>query len=140
MGQQQEEALAELKRYLTTPLVLSKLTTGEVLQLYLVVSSHVVSAVLVREAESQQLSVYYVNKSLLDAETRYTCLEKLVLALVVASRKLRHYFETHPIVVNTNYPIKAVLRKPELSGRLAKLSISLSSFDIRYSPKTAIEF
>ncbi|XP_010677749.1 uncharacterized protein LOC104893351 [Beta vulgaris subsp. vulgaris] len=57
----------------------------------------------------------------------------------MASRKLRHYFESHPIHVMTNYPIKAVLRKPECSGRMAKWAISLSAHDIKYLPRTAIK-
>uniref|UniRef100_A0A803LSR7 Reverse transcriptase RNase H-like domain-containing protein n=2 Tax=Chenopodium quinoa TaxID=63459 RepID=A0A803LSR7_CHEQI len=99
-----------------TPPLLSKTADGKSLQLYLAVSTQAVSAVLAREAESQQLPVYYISKTLLSVETRYSSLEKLVLALVVASRKIRHYFETHPIVVKTNYSVKVVLRRPELTG------------------------
>ena len=139
MGQQQEEALKELKRYLAATPVLSKPEATEKLQLYLAVGDHAVSAVLTRKAKDRQLPIYYVNKSLLDAEKRYTCMEKLILALVVASRKLRHYFEVHAIEVMTNYPIKMVLRKPELSGRMATWSISLSNFDITFRPRTAIK-
>ena len=135
-----EAALQDLKTYLAQPPLLSKPTAGETLQLYLAVSSKAVSAVLSREAENQQLPVYYVSKSLLDAETRYTSLEKLVLALYMASRKLRHYFESHLIHVMTNYPIKAVLRKPKCSGRMAKWVISLSAHDIKYMPRTAMKF
>ena len=60
---------------------------------------HAVSAVLVREEGNKQLHVYYVRKSLLDAETRYSHLEKLALAFVIAARKLRPYFKAHQIVV-----------------------------------------
>ena len=67
-----EQALQDLKRYLTSPLLLSKPKDGEQLYIYLAVSEGTVSAVLVRE-ESKQLPDYYVSKSLLDAETRYTC-------------------------------------------------------------------
>lgn len=101
-------------------------------------SEIVVSAVLLREDDGKQLPAYYVSKSLLDAETRYTYLEKLVLALVMSSMKLRPYFESHPIIVKTNYPIKGVLCKPKLTGRMAKWSIQLSAYDIQYEPRTAI--
>ncbi|XP_021764713.1 uncharacterized protein LOC110729291 [Chenopodium quinoa] len=73
------------------------------------------------------------------ALNRYSSLEKLALALIVASRKLRHYFETHPIVVKTNYLVKAVLRRPELTGRMSKWAIELSGFGITYEPRTAIK-
>ena len=56
--------------------------------LYLVVSEHAVSAVLVLEEGTKQLPIYYVSKSLLDAETRYSHLEKLALVLKIAARKL----------------------------------------------------
>ena len=88
----------------STPLLM-KPEDGEPLSLYLAVSGNVVSAVLVKDHEGQQYHVYYVSKSLLDAETRYSQLEKFILALIMASTKLRHYFETHRVHVKTNYPI-----------------------------------
>ncbi|KAL5574300.1 hypothetical protein UlMin_023897 [Ulmus minor] len=115
-----EQALQDLKRYLTSPPLLSKPKDGEQLYIYLAVSEGAVSAVLVREEEGKQFPVYYVSKSLLDAETRYTQLEKLALALVTVARKLRPYFQCHPITVLTTYPLKSILHKPELSGRLTK--------------------
>ena len=75
---------------------------------------------LVREEEGKQLPVYYVRKSLLNAETHYTQLEKLALALVTATRKLRPYFQCHPITGLTTYPLKSILHKPELSNKLTK--------------------
>ena len=80
-----EEALQEMKSYLTSALLLSKPQDGEMLFLYLAVSEHSVSAVLVREDEGKQSPIYYVSKSLLDAESRYSQLEKLALALVTAA-------------------------------------------------------
>ncbi|KAD5803282.1 hypothetical protein E3N88_14642 [Mikania micrantha] len=112
---------------------------GEPLSLYLAVSRTTVSAVLVKDHQGSQHPVYYVSKSLVDAETRYSHLEKLILALVMASTKLRHYFETHRIHIKTNYPVKSVLRKPELSGRMAKWSVKLSTYDLIYEPRTAIK-
>lgn len=106
---QHDKAFNDLKCYLSSPPSLSKPDPQETLYVYLAVSGLAVSAVLVREKDSVQSPVYYVSKTLLDAETRYTPLEKLVLALVVASQKLRPYFESHPIIVKTNYPVKAVM-------------------------------
>ncbi|KAJ9542393.1 hypothetical protein OSB04_028899 [Centaurea solstitialis] len=134
-----EKALQELKQYMASPPLLTKPLEGESLQLYLAVSKNAVSAVLVREDDQQQHPIYYVSKSFLNAETRYTSMEKLLLGLVTAPTKLRHYFESHHIIVVTNYPLKTVLRKPELTGRLAKWSIYLSGFDLSYKPKTAIK-
>ena len=66
-------------------------------------------------------------------------MEKLILALVTAARKLRPNFPAHTIEVLTEYPMKQVLHKPETSGRLMKWAIELSEFDIRYRPKTTIK-
>ena len=60
---------------------------GEDLFMYLSVSEHVVSAVLLRDRE-----VCYISKTLVDVKMRYLPLEKLVLALVHATRKLPQYF------------------------------------------------
>lgn len=90
---------------MTHPPLLSKPKPNEKLQLYLSVLETAVSAMLVREDDGKQLSVYYVSKSLLDAEMGYAYLEKLVLPLVMSFMKLRPYFESHPIIVRTNYPI-----------------------------------
>ena len=66
-------------------------------------------------------------------------MEKLILALVTAARKLRPYFQAHTIEVPTEYLMKQVLHKPETSGRLMKWALELSEFDIRYKPKRAIK-
>ena len=67
-------------------------------------SEHALSAVLLRDQGVQQL-VYYVSKTLIDVETRYLPLEKLVLALVHTTRKLPHYFQAHTVYMLTEYPL-----------------------------------
>ena len=69
---------------------------SEDLFMYLLVFEHAESAVLLRDQSVQQ-PIYYVSKTLVDVETRYLPLEKLVLALVHATRKLPHYFQAHTI-------------------------------------------
>ncbi|KAK4836985.1 hypothetical protein QYF36_001900 [Acer negundo] len=83
-----KKALQDLKHYLTTPPLLSKPKDDEILLVYLAVSDTAVSAVLIKEEGNIQHLVYYVSKALLDTETRYSRLEKLALALVVAAQKL----------------------------------------------------
>ncbi|KAM6594123.1 hypothetical protein CsatA_001826 [Cannabis sativa] len=113
--------------------------SGEVLSIYLAVSEYAISSVLIREDQGRQYPVYYVNKRLLDAETRYPQMEKLAFALVISSRKLRPYFQAHSIEVLTNYPLRQVLAKPKTSGRLLKWTMELSQFDIKYKLRTAIK-
>ena len=66
-------------------------------------------------------------------------MEKLILALVNTSRKLRPYFQAHTIEVPTEYPMKQILHKPETTRKLIKWAIELSEFDIIYKPRTAIK-
>ncbi|XP_028071749.1 uncharacterized protein LOC114274078 [Camellia sinensis] len=94
-GSQCSEALEDLKKYLFSPPLLSTLVANEELFLYLAVSDHAVSAVLAREDGKEQKPVYYVSKTLLDAETRYLPLEKLAYALLIASRKLVTIFKAY---------------------------------------------
>ena len=84
-------AFRDLKDYLMQAPVLTAPEPGEDLFMYLSVSEHAVSAVLLRDHGVQQ-PMYYINKTLVDGETRYLPLEKLVLALVHATRKLPQYF------------------------------------------------
>ncbi|KAL5580895.1 hypothetical protein UlMin_013337 [Ulmus minor] len=87
-----EQSFQELKIYLGRVPLLSRPIQGEVLSLYLAVSEAAVSAALVRGKEGRELPVFYVSKALIDPETRYLDTEKIMLALVVAARKLRPYF------------------------------------------------
>ena len=84
--------------------MLTALELGEDLFMYLSVSKHAMSVVLLRDRGVQQL-VYYISKTQVDVETRYLPLDKLVLALVHTTRKLPHYFQAHTVYVLTKYPL-----------------------------------
>lgn len=122
-----DRALQQLKEYLSLPPLLSTLKEGEILYLYLAISNHAVSLVLIREKDGQQKPIYYTSKILLAAETRYLPLVKLALALVSASQKLSHYFQTYAIVVITEHPLKALFRKADFSRRISKWVVELGS-------------
>ena len=94
-------AFEELKQYLSCPSVLSRSEKEEILYAYLAITDYAVSLVLVRNESGVQRPVYYVSKSLHEAETRYLPLEMAVLAIVHATRKLPHYFQVHTVVVLT---------------------------------------
>ena len=89
---------------------------------------------MVKEEEKVQRSVFYISRILKDAETRYSALEKLALALITTSRRLKPYFEAHPIHVLTDQPLKKVLQRPKISGRLMAWAVELGAFDISYVP------
>ena len=134
-----EEAFSALKTYLSSPPILVSPFEGELLTLYLAVSDFLTNAVLVRDKDRVQHPVYYCSRALRGVEERYPRMEKLILALVTTSRKLRPYFQAHTIEIPIEYPMKQVLHKPKTSGRLMKWAIELSEFDIRYKTKTAIK-
>ena len=111
----------------------------ESIYLYLAVSETEVNAALIKEEGRKQLPVYYVNQAFQWAEFMYPRIEKIVFALIVASRKLRQYFQANPIHVMTDQPIKKSMTQPEAAGRMIQWVIELSQFDIEYHPKTAIK-
>jgi hypothetical protein len=134
-----EQAFQQLKQYLGSPPLLSKPEEGEPLFLYLAVSCSAVSSALIREVGGIQLPVYYVSKVMVPAETRYSPLEQLALSLVTSARRLRPYFQAHPMIVVTNSPLRQVLQKPEVSGRITKWAIELGEFDIQFRLRTTIK-
>ena len=105
-----EIAFQELKHYLSNPPLLSPSKQGESLYLYLAVSETAVSAALINEEDKKQLPVYYVSQAFQGAEFSYPRIEKIVFALIVASRKLRQYFQANPILVMTDQPIKKSIK------------------------------
>ena len=117
-----EKAFAELKQYLTTPPVLVKPENGETLYLYIAVSGSAVSGVLVKDDRGGQKPIFYISKSLVEAETRYPTMEKAAFAVVTSARKLRPYFQSHTIAVLTDQPLRTALHSPNQSGRMAKSS------------------
>ena len=134
-----EVAFQELKCYLSNPPLLSPFKQGEDLYLYLAVSTTAVSATLIREEDKKQLPIYYVSQAFQGAEAKYPRIEKIAFALIVASCKLRPYFQVNPILVMMNQPIKNSMNKPEAVGRMVQWVIELSQFDIEYHPRIAIK-
>ncbi|XP_017428620.2 uncharacterized protein LOC108336662 [Vigna angularis] len=107
---------------------------GHALQLFLAVSEDTISSVLVQEQPEFKL-VYFVSRTLQPAETGYKRVEKIALALVMAVRRLRPYFQSHQVVVRTDHPIAKILRKPDLAGRIVGWSMELSEFGLQFEPR-----
>ena len=111
----------------------------EVLFAYIAVAQYAVSLVLRRVDNSIQRPVYYVSKSLHEAEVRYLPLEKVILAVVLDTCKLPHYFQAHIVVVLSQLLLKTILRSADYTGRIGKWGTILGAFDIKYMSRTSIK-
>ena len=80
-----------------------------------------------------------MSKSLHEAEVRYLPLEKAILAVVLVTRKLPHYFQAHTVVVLIQLPLKIILRSADYTGKVAKWGTILGAFDIKYMPRMSIK-
>ena len=102
-------AFQRLKEYLSHPPIMSSPEMDEILFAYITVTPHAMSLVLIRVDSGIQQPVYYVCKSLHEAEVRYLPLEKAILVVVHSTRKLPHYFQAHTVVILTQLPLRAIL-------------------------------
>nr|XP_025684548.1 uncharacterized protein LOC112785303 [Arachis hypogaea] len=134
-----EQAFTTLKDTLSKPSILQTPLQGEPLFLYLSVTNWAISSALVAEREKKQFPIYFTSKTLQNVELRYLSIEKLALALIFSARRLRSYFQSHEIHVRTDQPLRQVLQKPDLAGRLVKWSVELSEFDITYEGRASIK-
>ena len=132
-------AFQQLKEYLSHPPIMSSPEMDEVLFAYITVAPSAVSLVLIRVDSGIQWLVYYVSKSLHEAEVCYLPLKKAILAVVHGTRKLLHYFQAHTVVVLTQFPLRAILRSADYTGKIAKWGTVLGVFDIKYMPRTSVK-
>ena len=137
--QECKEAFQQVKKFLATLPILTKPEPGEDLLLYLSISNWAISLVLVKNERCEQRPIYFTSKVLQGVETRYQKIEKVALAVVTIARRLRPYFQGHQIIVKTDQPIKQILSKPNLVGRMIAWSIELSEYDIIYQVRGLIK-
>ena len=113
-----EESFTELKEYLASPPVLGKPAPRILIRLYFVIIDRTIRSILLQEQDKVQRPVYFVSKVLQGPETQYQDIEKATLPVVFATRRLRHYFQSFIVIVMTDLPIRKVLQKPYIVGRM----------------------
>lgn len=119
--------------------IISQPLENDDLFLYLEVTDLVVSSILVSEDEGIQWLVFYSSRTLNDEETRFLKLEKQVLALVNASRKLKSFFQTYQVTILIKQSPRHIPHKLELFGCLVKWAIKLGEFGLQYKPSLTIK-
>ncbi|GJQ95793.1 reverse transcriptase domain-containing protein [Tanacetum coccineum] len=134
-----KEAFKQMKQLIAELPMLTALMEKEELIVYLAAAKETISAVLMTEREAKQMPIYFVSRALRGPEINYTSMEKLVMALEHASKRLKRYFQAHPIKVIIDQPIQQVLSRPKVAGRLQKWSIKLGEYTIHYRPRVSVK-
>jgi ribonuclease HI len=138
-----DQALPQLKDFLSKPLVLMVRRKGEQLLLFLAATTHVVSTAIIVEQQEDghaypvQRPVYFVSEVLSESKACYQLIQKLLYVVLITSRKLRHYFQEHSISVVTDYPLGDILRNQDATGRISKWAVELGALNIEFKPRTA---
>jgi hypothetical protein len=142
-GPTQQKAFEELKQYLIDLTTLTPPSPGAPLLLYVAASHSAVSAALVQEKQDgqvkKQAAVYFVFEVLSFSKKNYTELEKVLYVVLMASRKLRHYFQAYNIIVPSSQPLKDIMRNREATGRIGKWAAELNEFSIDYVHRSSIQ-
>jgi ribonuclease HI len=142
-GPTQQKAFEELKQYLIDLTTLTPPVLGAPLLLYVAASHSAVSAALVQEKlegqAKKQVPVYFVSEVLSLSKNNYTELEKVLYDVLMASRKLQHYFQAYHIIVPSSQPLKDIMRNREATGWIGKSAEELNEFTIDYVHRSSIQ-
>jgi hypothetical protein len=140
-----QEALDRLKATLTHVPIQTPPEDSEPLYLYVAATTQVVSAVIMVERTEEghalavQRPVYYMSEVLAKTKTRYPQIQKLLYVVVLTRRKLRHYFEAHPVTVVSSFLLGEIIQNPDAEGRIAKWLVELMGETLAYVPRKAIK-
>jgi hypothetical protein len=142
-GPEQATAFELLKQHLSDLAILTSPDPSLPQLLYIAASPYAVSVALVqeqdREGMTRQCPVYYVSEVLTTSKCNMTELEKISYAVVMASCKLRHYFEAFKVRVTSDRGLGELFKNLEASVRIAKWVVELSEYYITFEPRTTIK-
>jgi hypothetical protein len=117
----------------------------EALLIYVAATTQVVSVAVVVERREEghallvQRPVYFISEVLSETKVRYPQIQKLLYAVILTRRKLRHYFESHPVTAVSSFPLGEVIQSREASGRIAKWAVELMGETLLLAPRKAIK-
>ena len=137
--------MKQLKEILSSAPILAAPEPGEPLLIYMAATNRVISIVVVVERKEPgyehgvQRPVYYVSEVLTESKQRYLNYQKIAYGVFLASRKLRHYSQEHPITVVSKNPLSDFINNSDATGRVAKWGIELAAFEITYKRRDTIK-
>jgi hypothetical protein len=140
-----ERTLHDLKHHLQSPPVLTAPLPGQDLLLYIAATTYVVSSSIIVECSEEghafgvQRPVYFISEVLSESNVRYPAVQKLLYAILITSRKLRHYFDEYKITVITDFSLADILYNQDATGRMSKWAVELGALSIDFKPHTAIK-
>jgi ribonuclease HI len=140
-----EEALGNLKALLINAPILVPPAAGENLLIYVAATTQVVSAAVVVERQEEGPAllilrpVYFISEVLSETKIRYPQIQKLLYAVILTRRKLRHYFEAHLVTVVSSFPLGEIIQCREASGRIEKWAVELMGETLSFAPWKAIK-
>src|SRR3954467_13453808 len=138
-----DASLKHLKEIPSSAPILAASEPGEPVLIYMKGTNRVISIVVVVEQKELgyehgvQRPVYYVSEVLTESKQRYPHYQKIAYGVFLASRKLRHYFQEHPITVVSKTPLSDIINNSDATGRVAKWGIELAAFEITYKRRDA---
>lgn len=141
-----DTAFQELKAYLTNPPVLVTPEPEEPLLLYIAARPGAMSRILVVERQEEegqrekiQGPMYFISKVMHGPKERYPTAQKLLYTMFLVSREPRHYFQAHPTVVSTHYPLGEIVKSHDKTGRISKWAVELRQFFGAFISRTPIK-
>ncbi|XP_034686641.1 uncharacterized protein LOC117915182 [Vitis riparia] len=136
-----QRAFERIKECLISPPILVPPTPGRPLLLYLSVSDMALGCMLAQLDDlGKERAIYYLSKRMLEYECTYIMIERLCLALVWATRRLRHYMTEYSVLLVSRLdPLRYLFDRPVMTGRLMRWLVLLTDFDIHYVTQKSVK-